>query len=78
MSNGMFIRNMSDPTLTLDRHDDVWTADPKDAQQYASIDVAASKVKAIQHLFPDLSLEEIHYDTDQGSWVQRTYAKAER
>ena len=78
MSKGMFIRNMSDPTLKLDRHDDIWTNEAKDAQQYASIDVAASKVKAIKHLFPDLSLQEIHYDFTKQTWVQGENTRPQR
>ena len=65
-----YIRNFNDPSLTLDQGDDVWTANPSEAQQYACFDVAVDKLKAISGLFPDLVPQEIHYDIAQQTWVQ--------
>ena len=69
MSPKGFIRNFSDPNLTLDDSADIWTTDVKDALQYASQDVAAIKLQAISHKIPNLNLKEVHYDIGRGQWI---------
>ena len=72
MSQDRFIRNMDSVQLQIDGTTDVLTADPNDALQFSDQDAAASRLRRVQHLFPDLSLKEVHYESRAGHWIAVT------
>ena len=57
-----------DSTL-VDQNESVWTTQPSEALQFASLDAAALRAQRLLHLFPTLQVSEFHFSyTATGKW----------
>jgi hypothetical protein len=53
----------------VDQNESVWTTQPSEALQFASLDAAALRAQRLLHLFPTLQVSEYQFSyTATGKW----------